>query len=74
VLKEQNLPLDSFEAGKDRTGINEIQLLLGYNDRKKKYATFPPILYKDLKDDPLAMFMNPCLPKVQFAALDDHNY
>jgi hypothetical protein len=76
-LQEHNLPIDCLQAGKDRTTIKEIQTLLGYSATKKKYASFPPILFKDLKslnDDPGALFLNPSLPRVRYMAFDDYNY
>ncbi|KAI0002606.1 hypothetical protein BJV74DRAFT_882217 [Russula compacta] len=38
--------------------------LLGFDERKKKYSMWPPILYKDLKEDILGLFFNPILPNL----------
>ncbi|KAH9992999.1 hypothetical protein BJV74DRAFT_884542 [Russula compacta] len=62
VLKDYNLPLEYFQAGVDRSTIPEIKTLLGFNDHKKKYSIFPPILYKDCEDDPAGLFLNTSLP------------
>jgi hypothetical protein len=74
VLKEHNLPPDCFQAGVDRTANPEIQSLIGYNERKKKYVTFPPVLYKDLKEDPVAIFLNTSLPMVLYAVFCCYRY